>query len=146
MALQVERWDSQKHGKLSSKTMLKRLRDEGYSGSTYQLPPGTHFPPHTHDCDKKDSIITGRFKFVSKDHGEVTLEPGDMLHVPRGMEHSAETVGTETANSNNNILCHTSPGPAVTALCWKARQQRSGWDSAAERKERNVFSATAAGA
>ncbi|DBA66197.1 TPA: hypothetical protein ACH3X2_002578 [Trebouxia sp. C0005] len=72
MALQVERWDSQKHGKLSSKTMLKRLRDEGYSGSTYQLPPGTHFPPHTHDCDKKDSIITGRFKFVSKDHGEVS--------------------------------------------------------------------------
>ncbi|KAL0020285.1 hypothetical protein WJX77_001226 [Trebouxia sp. C0004] len=96
MALQVERWEVQKHGSLSTKTMLKRLRDEGYSGSTYQFPPGTQFPSHTHGCDKKDSIITGRFRFVSKDQGEVTLEPGDVLHVPRGMEHSAETVGTET--------------------------------------------------
>lgn len=96
MKLQVERWDADKYGKLSTKTMLKRLRAEGYSGSTYQFPPGTRFPSHAHNCDKKDSIITGRFKFVSKDQGEVTLEPGDMLHVPKGMEHSAETVGKET--------------------------------------------------
>lgn len=27
---------------------------------------------------------------------QVILEPGDMLHVPKGMEHSAETVGRET--------------------------------------------------
>lgn len=53
-------------------SLLSRLRDEGYSGSTYQFPPGTQFPSHTHDCDKKDSIITGRFKFVSKDQGEVS--------------------------------------------------------------------------
>lgn len=50
---------------------LSRLKDEGYSGSTYQFPPGTQFPYHTHSCDKKDSIITGRFKFVSRDQGEV---------------------------------------------------------------------------
>ena len=98
------RWNAEKHGKLSTKTMLKRyilvaccmeypnagtssassaidrltlmpnlsrLKDEGYSGSTYQFPPGTQFPYHTHNCDKKDSIITGRFKFVSRDQGEV---------------------------------------------------------------------------
>lgn len=27
---------------------------------------------------------------------QVTLEPGDMLHVPKGMEHKAETIGSET--------------------------------------------------
>lgn len=96
MALQVERWDEKKHGKLSSGTMLKRLAAEGYSGSTYQFPPGTQFGYHTHNCDKKDSIITGQFKFVSRDQGEVTLEPGDVLYVPKGMEHKAETIGTET--------------------------------------------------
>ena len=31
-------------------------------------------------------------------HGvsQVTLEPGDVLYVPRGMEHKAETIGTDT--------------------------------------------------
>lgn len=96
MALQVERWNAEKDGHLSTKTMLKKLKDEGYSGSTYQFPPGTHFDYHTHSCDKKDSIITGQFRFVSRDQGEVTLEPGDMLYVPKGMEHKAETIGTET--------------------------------------------------
>ncbi|KAL3136325.1 hypothetical protein ABBQ38_005589 [Trebouxia sp. C0009 RCD-2024] len=96
MALQVQRWNAEKDGQLSTKTMLKRLKDEGYSGSIYQFPPGTHFGYHTHSCDKKDSIITGRFRFVSKDQGEVTLEPGDMLYVPKGMEHKAETIGSET--------------------------------------------------
>lgn len=27
---------------------------------------------------------------------QVTLEPGDVLYVPKGMEHKAETMGTET--------------------------------------------------
>ena len=27
---------------------------------------------------------------------QVTLGPGDVLFVPKGMEHKAETVGTET--------------------------------------------------
>ena len=27
---------------------------------------------------------------------QVTLEPGDVLYVPRGMEHKAETIGTDT--------------------------------------------------
>lgn len=96
MALQVERWDTKKYGTLSKKTMLDRLRSEGYTGSTYQFPPGTQFGYHTHSCDKKDSIITGRFKFTSRDQGEVILEPGDVLYVPRGMEHCAETIGSET--------------------------------------------------
>ena len=26
---------------------------------------------------------------------QVTLEPGDVLYVPKGMEHKAETIGTE---------------------------------------------------
>lgn len=56
---------------------------------------------HSAACDKTtsgfgDDAEKRQLQQASEHVLQVILEPGDMLHVPKGMEHSAETVGTET--------------------------------------------------
>lgn len=48
---------------MTREKVLRQLQDEGYSTSTYVFPPGTVFDDHSHGCEKKDSIISGRFRF-----------------------------------------------------------------------------------
>ena len=91
-SLYRHRWDAAKLGQLSQSSMLKHLRSEGFSGSVYTFPTGhvlsMHAPPcqplavsagcssahalsiagcefgdHTHACDKRDAILSGKFLF-----------------------------------------------------------------------------------
>lgn len=94
MTLTVTKWDDQQDGKLTTDAMLKRLMGLGFSGTVYKFSPGTKFGWHTHGQDKKDSILTGKFRFKNREE-EVVLSPGDMLDVPKGMEHFAESIGNE---------------------------------------------------
>ena len=57
-------------------------------------PPGTVFVTHTHDADKIDAVVSGRFALSIEDE-EVVLEAGDALEVPRGVPHRAEVVGED---------------------------------------------------
>jgi quercetin dioxygenase-like cupin family protein len=60
--MQVERWDPQKDGPLSESAMRRKLEQLGYRVSRYVYPPGTYFGPHTHDLDKIDAVLSGRFR------------------------------------------------------------------------------------
>lgn len=92
--MQVEKWDEGRWGPLSEENMRRKLEAEGYMVARYTYPPGTSFPDHTHPFDKKDGVLTGRFKI--RMHGEeVVLEPGDVVAVPAHTVHSAEVVGEE---------------------------------------------------
>ncbi len=74
--------------------MRARLEKEGYSVARCVYPPGTFLPDHTHPFEKKDTVVSGRFRI--KMHGqEFILGPGDGIRVPPGAKHSAEVVGTE---------------------------------------------------
>ena len=94
MAMQVERWDPQKDGPLSEAAIRRKLEELGYRVSRYVYPPGTYFGPHTHDLDKIDAVLSGRFR-IGMGSDFAILEAGDMVRVPRGAEHSAEVVSAE---------------------------------------------------
>ena len=97
MPARVEHWESA-WGELNETNMRRRLEQEGYVVSRYYYPPGTFFSEHTHDVDKKDTVLRGRLK-IGADDGEIILEPGDMIEIPAGMPHTAEVVGEETVVS-----------------------------------------------
>lgn len=102
MSVEVERWDQRRDGPLSESALRKKLEARGYHVSRYTYSPGTRFPDHTHDVDKIDAVLSGRFRMTM--HGsEVVLEAGDCLVVPRGARHSAEVVGDEPVVSLDAI-------------------------------------------
>src|SRR5262245_48937223 len=94
MAMNVEHWDADRDGKLSTRALRGKLEALGYSVSSYTYPPGTYFPTHTHPVDKIDAVLSGRF-LISMGEDFVVLEAGDLVHVPKGAAHSAEVVGDE---------------------------------------------------
>ncbi|EDO38681.1 predicted protein [Nematostella vectensis] len=91
---QVESWDEERDGQLNEHNLKKKLHDQGYSFLRYTFPSGTDFPNHTHSYEKKDSILTGQFRFAMFGQ-EVVLKPGDMVVVPANVVHSASVVGQD---------------------------------------------------
>jgi quercetin dioxygenase-like cupin family protein len=92
--MQVERWNTERDGAFTEPALRRKLEKLGYSVSRYVYPPGTCFPSHTHNCDKMDAVVSGRFR-IRMGAEEIILEAGDAVHVPRGAEHSAEVVGMQ---------------------------------------------------
>jgi quercetin dioxygenase-like cupin family protein len=90
----VERWDPERDGPLTESALCDRLEARGYRVSRYVYPPGTIFPDHSHDEDKIEAVLSGRFRLTMGDE-EVILERGDNLEVPRGVMHSAEVIGDD---------------------------------------------------
>lgn len=100
--MQIEHWNPEQDGQLSEQTMRKKLEQRGYRVNRYVYPPGTFFPEHTHDVDKIDGVLSGRFR-MSMEGKSVVLEAGDCLAVPSGVIHSAEVVGSEAVVSLDAI-------------------------------------------
>ncbi len=92
--MKVEHWDPKVDGPLTEAGMRRKLEARGYRVACYVYPPGTSFPDHTHDIDKIDGVIAGRFRMTMAGRSAV-LAAGDCLSVPRGTVHSAEVVGDE---------------------------------------------------
>ena len=92
--LKVEHWNNESDGPLNENNMRDKLKSQGYSCTRYTFPPGANFPNHTHSITKKDSIISGQFRFAMFGK-EVILQPGDMVVVPAGVVHNASVVGKE---------------------------------------------------
>jgi quercetin dioxygenase-like cupin family protein len=94
----IRRWDSKSDGACSEAALRRRLEAEGYHVSRYTYPPGTHFPEHTHNVDKIDAVVSGRFELTVEGQRAV-LGPGDWIAVPRGVRHTATVIGTEAVVS-----------------------------------------------
>ena len=62
--MEVESWNSD-WGKLNESNMRKRLEEEGFSVITYSYSPGTYFSEHSHTIDKKDTVLSGKFKMTA---------------------------------------------------------------------------------
>ena len=100
--MRVERWNADRDGPLTESALRRRLEEAGYTVSRYHYPPGTFFPEHTHDVDKIDAVVSGRFRLTLEGEA-VVLEAGDAIEVPRGAVHSAEVVGDEPVVSLDAI-------------------------------------------
>jgi quercetin dioxygenase-like cupin family protein len=92
--MDVERWDRVRDGAPSEAELRRRLEARGYRVWRYDYPPGTVFALHTHDVDKIDAVVSGRFRITIGRDASV-LEAGDCVAVPRGVAHRAEVVGEE---------------------------------------------------
>lgn len=92
--MKIEHWDSDQDGPLSETALRAKLEIRGYQVTRYVYPPGTVFPPHRHEVDKIDAVLSGRFQMDMQAQTFV-LEAGDCLAVPRGVIHSAEVVGEQ---------------------------------------------------
>jgi len=90
--LRVLSWNEAEDGPLSEDAMRRKLEAMGYRVRRYVYPPGTYFPPHTHEVDKMDGVLAGRFRMTMFGR-TVVLKPGEMLFVPKGAVHEAEVVG-----------------------------------------------------
>ena len=100
--IEVERWDEERDGALSETALRAKLEARGYRVSSYTYPPGMCFPDHTHDVEKIDAVVSGRFRMAMGGEA-VVLETGDCLLVPKGAVHSAEVVGDEPVISLDAI-------------------------------------------
>jgi quercetin dioxygenase-like cupin family protein len=60
------------------------------------LDPGHDPSPHSHPHEQIVYILAGRVRFFVGDE-ETVAGPGDMLVVPAGVEHWAQTIGEEPA-------------------------------------------------
>jgi quercetin dioxygenase-like cupin family protein len=81
-------------GPLTEAAMRAKLESRGYRVARYVYEPGTVFPDHTHDEDKIDAVLSGRFRLVVRGHMKV-LGPGEWIEIPRGTVHNAAVVGDE---------------------------------------------------
>ena len=90
----VRRWNDAVDGPLSEAAMRRKLEADGYLVARYTYSPGTDFPEHTHDMDKIDAVLAGRFRLILAGH-LFMLGPGDWVEVPRGVRHSATVMGDE---------------------------------------------------
>jgi len=92
--LNVSHWKVQADGPLTLENVAKKLKSMGYHFAEQQYAPGTVFHEHSHDNQTKDAVISGRFKVRMQDK-EAVLEPGDILDIPAGIDHSAAVLGDE---------------------------------------------------
>jgi quercetin dioxygenase-like cupin family protein len=102
-AVEILRW-----GPIGEREMRSKMEALGYPATRWVYSPGTVFDTHTHDDDKLDAVVSGRFALTMC--GEtVVLEAGDALYVPRGTAHRAEVVGDEPVVSLDGIAANRSP-------------------------------------
>jgi quercetin dioxygenase-like cupin family protein len=59
--------------------------------------PGATNPPHTHpNCDESLVLLQGELRHTIGDE-VFDLKAGDLIHIPQGKRHQAESVGWEPA-------------------------------------------------
>jgi quercetin dioxygenase-like cupin family protein len=91
--LTPHRWNPA-DGPLTEAGLRAKLEALGYRVAKYVYEPGTVFPDHTHNVDKIDAVLAGRFRLVVRGHTKV-LGPGEWIEIPRGAVHNATVVGDE---------------------------------------------------
>jgi quercetin dioxygenase-like cupin family protein len=89
--IKIEHWDSEVE-------MILDMHERGFLPQRYNHPPGTYFPPHTHDQDKIAAVFLGELRIVMVDE-TVILKAGDGILVPKGVVHSADVLGEQSVIS-----------------------------------------------
>ena len=98
----IEHWNPDIDGELNETNMRSKLEARGYVVNIYVYPPGTFFPDHSHEVDKIDAVLSGKFQ-MNMFGQTLVLSAGNCLSVPHGAMHSAEVIGDEPVVSLDAI-------------------------------------------
>ncbi len=90
----IHHWNDAADGPLTEAALRRKLEAMGYLVARYVYAPGTEFPDHSHDADKIDAVVSGRFRLGIRGHLAM-LGAGDGIVVPRGVRHTAKVMGSE---------------------------------------------------
>jgi quercetin dioxygenase-like cupin family protein len=101
--MSIHRWDVATDGPFSEPGLRRKLEDLGCIVTTYVYEPGTRFPEHTHDVDKVDAVVSGRFEMTMGGQ-RFELGAGDWVAVPRGVRHAASVIGSEPVVSLDGMV------------------------------------------
>lgn len=102
----LKKWNSKTDGTLSIDNLISKFEGMGYDCNVYTYSPGTYFGEHSHEIDKIDAVLSGKFKIVM-DGEEHLLTAGDYIHIPRSVIHTAEVIGNEAVVSID--ACKSTP-------------------------------------
>ena len=76
---------------------------------------GAHVPTHAHENEQFSSVLSGRLRFGigaegSAERRDVVVGPGEVIHLPSGVPHSADAV------EDTVVLDVFSPPSATTGI------------------------------
>jgi quercetin dioxygenase-like cupin family protein len=100
--MQIEHWHADQDGPLSEAALRRKLERRGYRVTRYVYSPGMFFPAHEHAVDKIDAVLSGGFRITMQGQ-EAVLGAGDLIVVPKHVEHTAEVVGDEPVVSLDGV-------------------------------------------
>ncbi|MEN9221577.1 MAG: cupin domain-containing protein [Thermostichus sp. BF3_bins_97] len=63
---------------------------------TVEVPPGSFVPPHTHAQEEESYFMVKGSLVMTIDQENVTLHPGDFVHIPQGTAHGYHNTSEET--------------------------------------------------
>jgi quercetin dioxygenase-like cupin family protein len=92
--MQIEHWHPSDDGPLDESALKRKIERRGYRVRRYVYSPGAFFPEHDHAEDKIDAVVSGCLR-ITMQRQECLLEAGDLLVIPKHVEHTAEVVGDE---------------------------------------------------
>lgn len=85
MRVKVERTDIKDEA-----TIKKILEEKGYRVYTWEDPPGTYYPVHTHPDREVRWVVKGEVT-IGAEGREITLREGDMIELEPETPHWAKT-------------------------------------------------------
>lgn len=89
------RWDDLPEDRPAERLVRRRIIGEKMMISEVRLRAGCRVPTHAHENEQFACVISGRLRFGigaegSSDRHEITLEGGEVMHLPSMVPHSAE--------------------------------------------------------
>ncbi len=91
---------AQEYGSEAPGTHIRWLIDDDHDGAPVyalrmiEVAPGGHTPRHSHHYEHENFVVEGMGR-VWLNGAWHALEPGDVVFVPGGMEHTYENTGAE---------------------------------------------------
>lgn len=117
------RWEDLPADHPMEKIDRRRIMGERVMLSHVFLHKGFVVPTHAHANEQFACVISGKIRFGlgdenSPDHCEVTLEGGEVLHLPSNVPHSAEAL------ADSLVLDIFSPPSETTGVDRESRDRR----------------------
>ncbi len=99
----IEQWETKNDGELSEVAMYRKLNGKVSAVNRQNLAPGSCYLHPPHDCERLMGIVCGSIE-MEMNGTKLLLKPGDILHIPAGLEHKGRVVGKESLVQLNGHL------------------------------------------